>query len=177
MAQLKDTIITGDLNVSNKIYTANEQLTGQITKAGINTSWNKGRNNAALAMTSLSGYSPCISIKTTNGSWDIGTYDNSSYTDRLVFSYIADTLYNSSTANYTGQVAILGGGHFYTTGYYYGNGSQLTGLTKSQINGWVDNFTCTLLWTNSNVGSSFAAQTVYLSQSAANFKLLLISKT
>ena len=47
--------------------------------------------------------------------------------------------------------------------------------TVSQISNWYNNFTCTLLWTNSNVGSSFAAQTVYLSQSAANFKLLLIS--
>lgn len=38
-----------------------------------------------------------------------------------------------------------------------------------------DNFTCTPLWTNSNVGATFVAQTVYLSQTAANFKLLLIS--
>ena len=38
-----------------------------------------------------------------------------------------------------------------------------------------NNFTCTLLWTNSSTTSNFASQTVTVSQSVANFKLLLIA--
>ena len=136
-------------------------ITGQITKAGISTSWHHGRDYAALRMTSISGYSPCISVKTTNGTWEMGAYDYSTHTDRLIFTYITDSNYNSNNNAVTGQVQFLGGGHV-VANYYYGNGSQLTGLTKSQITNWEDRFTCTQVWNNSSPTSNFGSQTIYL---------------
>jgi len=55
-------------------------------------------------MTSISGYSPCISIKTTNGSWEIGAYDYSSEVNKLFFTYITDTNYNSNNNTATAQI-------------------------------------------------------------------------
>jgi hypothetical protein len=46
--------------------------------------------------------------------------------------------------------------------------------TINNISNWRDYCTLTLLWTNSSPGSNFNAQTIYLSQNAGNFKLLLI---
>jgi hypothetical protein len=52
-------------------------------------------------MDSLSEYSPFASLKTNNGSWEIGTYNNSNYTDDLIFTYITDSNYNSNTNSWT----------------------------------------------------------------------------
>ena len=49
----------------------------------------------------MNGYSPTTSTKTTNGSWEIGAYDDSSYTDDLVFSYVKDTNYTNNTNAHT----------------------------------------------------------------------------
>ena len=76
-----------------------------IQRVGRSMSWNKGRDGAILKSTSLSGYSPLWSVKTNNGSWDIGAYDHSSYTDQLIFTYIKDTNYNGTNAT-TRQVII-----------------------------------------------------------------------
>lgn len=78
-------------------------LGGSLKKDGISSSWINGRNYAAVKMNSLSGYSPAISVKTNNGSWEIGAYDNSSYTDQLVFSYVSDSNYNTGTNDTTRQ--------------------------------------------------------------------------
>ena len=73
-------------------------ITGKIIKDGISTSWNKGRDNVLLSMYTINGYSPVISIKTTNGTWDIGTYNYSGYTDELIISFVTDALYNGTNA-------------------------------------------------------------------------------
>lgn len=78
-------------------------LGGSLKKDGISSSWVNGRNYAAVKMNSISGYSPAISVKTNNGSWEIGAYDNTNYTDQLVFSYISDSNYNAGTNNTTRQ--------------------------------------------------------------------------
>ena len=50
-------------------------MTGQIQKAGVSSNWINGRIGAMIRMNSISQYSVFASIKTTNGSWEIGTYD------------------------------------------------------------------------------------------------------
>ena len=69
----------------------------QIQRTGQSMSWVNGRDGAIVRMTTCSGYSPTISCKTPSGSWEIGTYDNSSYAERLVFSYTSDANYSSGT--------------------------------------------------------------------------------
>jgi len=59
--------------------------------------WHKGRDAVVAKTTTIDSYSPTISIKTTNGSWEIGAYDHSSYTDKLIFSYVTDANYNNNT--------------------------------------------------------------------------------
>ncbi len=71
-----------------------------VQRVGRSVSWHKGRDGALLKVTSLSGYSPTTSTKTTNGSWEIGAYDNSEYTDDLVFSYVKDSDYTNNTNNH-----------------------------------------------------------------------------
>ena len=98
-------------------------MTGQIKKAGVSKNWVKGRDGAVLFMSSINGYSACISIKTTNGSWQIGAYDNSGYTDQLIFSYTTDTNYtnNSNTAN----------NYTLTTGGLFSGTTALTSITET----------------------------------------------
>lgn len=71
-----------------------------VQRVGRSVSWHKGRDGALLKVTSLSGYSPTTSTKTTNGSWEIGAYDSSGYTDDLVFSYVKDSDYTNNTNNH-----------------------------------------------------------------------------
>jgi len=48
---------------------AGGEVTGRIDRKGVNTAFNKGRDNALVATSTLNGYSPFASIKTSNGSW------------------------------------------------------------------------------------------------------------
>lgn len=80
----------GQMTIPNHL-----NLGGSLKKNGISTDWLHGRNNAAVKMNSLSGYSAAISVKTKNGSWEIGAYDNSSYTDKLIFGYVSDSDYSA----------------------------------------------------------------------------------
>ena len=82
---------------------SNLNLGGSLKRDGIGSSWIYGRDYAAVKMNSISEYSPAISIKTTNGSWEIGAYNHTKYTDQLVFSYISDSNYNAGTNNTTRQ--------------------------------------------------------------------------
>lgn len=73
---------------------------GEISRKGKASSWVKGRANAMVRQTTDGdGYAPIMSIKTTNGSWEIGHYDYSGWHDDLVFTYISDSNYNSDTNN------------------------------------------------------------------------------
>lgn len=82
-----------------------------IKRVGRSKSWHKGRDGALIKTTSVSSYSVLASIKTKNGSWDIGAYNNASFQDDLIFSYVADTLYDSSNATTTAQIKFLENGH------------------------------------------------------------------
>ena len=77
------------------------KIYGKIRRSGVSTNWNKGRDNAVAGTLTLSGYSPAFTVKTTNGSWDIGAYNSTNYIDDLVFSYVSDELYNGTNTNPT----------------------------------------------------------------------------
>ena len=108
---------------SYKNFVFNDAEIG-IRRAGRSVAWVNGRNSAIVRETSSSGYHACISIKTTNGSWDIGAYDNSSYTDKLIFSYATDANYNSGN-NTSSAYTITTGGYF--------SGSCASATTASQL--------------------------------------------
>lgn len=86
---------------TNDIQIRNDNGTWQslfpISMPGKSTSWYSGRD-AVLIKTNSSGtsaYCPLFSIKSANGSWDVGTYTNNA----LHFSYITDTDYNNKNNN------------------------------------------------------------------------------
>lgn len=109
------------------------KMTGRIYREGVSTNWNKGRDNALVATSSINGYSPVVSIKTTNGSWDIGAYNNASYTDDLLFSYVTDTVYSGSSAVTTAQIKFLENGHIVAT--LDGNASNVSGTVAIEHGG------------------------------------------
>lgn len=79
----------------------------RIAGVGRSASWHKGRDSALIASTSISGYSPLASIKTTNGSWEIGARNYTDEQDDLLFTYVTDQLYNGSDATKTAQIKFL----------------------------------------------------------------------
>ena len=120
--------LTGNLNFSNANI--------GIRRVGRSVNWVDGRDSAVIATTSINGYGALASIKTTNGSWDIGAYNHSSYTDDLLFSYCTDTDHASATYNNrtTAQIKFLENGHI--VGALDGNASTTTKLaTARTING------------------------------------------
>ena len=90
---------------------------GYISRKGKSMSWQKGRDGALIKTITANSYSPFASIKTTNGSWDIGTYNANGYYDDLLFSYVTDTLYNSTTTQFTKQIKFLENGHIVADGF------------------------------------------------------------
>ena len=91
-----------------------------IRRVGRSSSWIGGRDGALVRTTSISGYSPMLSMKTNSGTWEIGAYDNASYTDKFIFSYATDTNY-SAGSNSTSVYTID------TNGNYSGNAANVTG--------------------------------------------------
>lgn len=81
---------TNDIQINNN---GTWQSLFPISMPGKSTSWYNGRD-AVLIKTNSGGanaYCPLFSIKSANGSWDVGTYTNNA----LHFSYITDTDYNN----------------------------------------------------------------------------------
>jgi len=62
--------------------------------------WVNGRKYPLIKTTSYTGYNSILSMKTTNGSWDLGVYTN----DIVYLTYITDTNYNSQTNTTTYQI-------------------------------------------------------------------------
>lgn len=99
--------VTGTSNFSNDI----SLTAGKVIKtSATSVIWRQGRDYAPLQVTSASGYSTIISIKTTDGDWSIGHYDDQDnyYKNKLLFSYVKDSdrLNNTGTA----MTAILDSG-------------------------------------------------------------------
>ena len=82
----------------------------KIRRNGVGSQWIHGRNNALIGMTSNNGYSAFASIKTSNGSWDIGAYNDTGYYDDLVFTFIEDSKYNANVNDIYSQLKFTGTG-------------------------------------------------------------------
>ena len=108
---IASTTAAGLITNAAQTIAGDKTFTGQILKKGVSSSWIGGRTNALVRMTEIHGYSPFASIKTTNGSWEIGAYDNSSYTDDLVFSYCTDANFNAGSNSTSAQIKFLENGH------------------------------------------------------------------
>ena len=74
----------------------------QISRAGNSVSWVGGRSGAMVRQTSYTGYNPIASVKTTNGSWEVGPHAN----DLLHLSYITDANYNKGTNTQTVDIYV-----------------------------------------------------------------------
>lgn len=90
---------------NNYLPLAGGTMTGRIQGSSISSFWYNARDGASLRTrfnngASASSYYPSLSMKTPNGSWDIGTFN-----DRLYFNYVTDTDYNAGTNKVTGCVA------------------------------------------------------------------------
>ena len=100
---------------------------GQIARAGSSQSWMNGRKGAMIVLNSAgaSQYMPIWSCKSQAGSWDCGTYTE----NRLHFSYITDTNYNTGTNTQTANI------YFNTNGTITAglNGNATTATTLQTI--------------------------------------------
>lgn len=116
-------------------------LLGQLARNGISKTWRDGRDGALIRTKSMgtNQYIPLASIKTNNGSWEIGAYTNNT----LFFTYITDTDYNAGTNKSTAQISITPDGKI--NGKLNGNAnngitysdSEPTGLTVGAT--WIGN--------------------------------------
>ena len=71
-----------------------------ISRTGSSVMWVQGRSYPIIKTVSYTGYNAILSMKTTNGSWDLGVYsDNTAY-----LTYITDTDYNNINNNVTYQL-------------------------------------------------------------------------
>ncbi|MBQ8043214.1 MAG: hypothetical protein IJ272_03565, partial [Clostridia bacterium] len=121
-------LIADGTDPAYKFYVGgNMSISGGIIRNGVSTSWIQGRANALIRTNTLSGYSPTMTVKTNNGSWDIGAYDYAAYADELVFSFCKDTDFNSNNNAVTQQCRLrIGyGGYFVMTGNFVLNGTTL----------------------------------------------------
>ena len=87
--------ITQHLKAYGNIQLASDS--SNIIKTGKSCSWYQGRYYAAVVMDSINGYSPFLSTKSSNGSWDMGCYHSNGFYDELVFTYVPDQCCTAST--------------------------------------------------------------------------------
>lgn len=126
---------------STYLKLAGGTMTGVINKAGSSSSWINGRDKALVRLNSFSAYSAITSMKTTNGSWDMGVYTS----DYMYFTYTPDTNYSSGTNNGYVQIKISPAGQLivpsgtdYTTAKcrnIYANTSEMTASSTALTNG------------------------------------------
>ena len=115
----------GDISFSERLY-------GYIHYFGRGCQWYQGRDNATFTTYTLDGYSPCISLKTTTGSWEMGAYDSSNYEDELIFTFIKDYNYNNQINTANGRVRFRDDGSIEAEdGIFNGSVIASTGLTVS----------------------------------------------
>ena len=96
-------------------------ITGQIQKAPVSVAWVHGRSGALVRNTATTftdgRYNPIVSVKSNNGSWDIGSY---SANNSLYFTYITDANFNSNTNAITAQVEFRGSDNTVRASKVYG---------------------------------------------------------
>lgn len=88
-----------------------DTLTGTLQWEGKSSSWVTGRDNAALKLSTINGYSPILSIKTASGSWEQGSYNPGDGRNTLYFTHVSDADYSTGTNNYTGRISFTEEGY------------------------------------------------------------------
>ena len=74
--------------------------TAVISRTGQSVSWYQGRLYPIIKTTSYTGYNAILSMKTTNGSWDLGVYNS----DTAYLTYITDENYSAGNNAVTYQL-------------------------------------------------------------------------
>lgn len=121
-------------NVLVALPTTGGTITGQIQKAGVSAGWRTGRDKAIIRNTTSAiasdAYNPVVSIKTYEGTWEIGGYTNNS----LQFSYVTDANYNNNVNERTYHMYINGNnGKVFASAGFQGNGASLNSLNADNI--------------------------------------------
>lgn len=97
IAELANTFEVGWKSIFYSDVEVKGNIIGQLKRGGNSSSWGNGRNSVIFRQNTVNGYSPFASIKTTNGSWEIGAYDSDSFLDHLIFSYVKDSDFNAGS--------------------------------------------------------------------------------
>lgn len=100
------------LPLSGGTLTGSTTMSGnnvQLKKVGTSSSWINGRDKALIRLTSYDAYSAISSMKTTNGSWEMGVYTS----DWMYFTYTPDSKYNAGDNSGYTQIKLDPAGKLY----------------------------------------------------------------
>ena len=114
MASLNDVNTRIENVEKNKLNLSGGNISGVITKNPADTSWINGRNGVLIKIPAYQGYSAISSMKTVDGSWEMGVYTD----NKMYFTYCPDANYNQNLNNGFSQVGISNDGSIYATKVY-----------------------------------------------------------
>lgn len=83
---------SGALRLTGGTMVASGSANGRITIPGLNSGWIGARDKAGIIVTNGGDYTPAISMKSANCTWDIATYNNN-----LEITKFSDTNYNAGS--------------------------------------------------------------------------------
>ena len=112
-----------------------ESTVNNLERASTSVTWVNGRTGA-LVHNSISDvftsnrYNPIVSVKSIDGSWDMGTHTAN---NSLYFTYILDTNFNAGTNTTTQQIEFRGSTGYIRANGFHGDGSELTNISASNI--------------------------------------------
>lgn len=114
-----DSTYTIQLRIADKVKTTTYVTTTQLIPTIKTTmawrSWGVGigcipQNGYNLDVTGKARFQGSVSVKTTNGSWEIGAYNSTNYTDQLIFGYVSDSDYNTGSNKQSKQYILKASG-------------------------------------------------------------------
>ena len=89
---MSDFTDSGALRLTGGTMVASGSANGRITIPGLNSGWIGARDKAGIIVTNGGNYTPAISMKSANCTWDIATYS-----DNLEITKFSDTNYNAGS--------------------------------------------------------------------------------
>lgn len=136
-----------------------------LSRAGVSKSWIDGRDNAIIKTTSYSGYDAILSMKTTNGAWELGVYTS----NKMYFTYTPDSNYNASNNTGYVRVSIASDGTVTApafSGSFSGNATSATKATQDGNGNTITSYYCTLSTNQTITGTKTFNSYIYLANSA-----------